>query len=78
MSTYQHIATFVNLPSSTYLPLPTLKYQYVIAADPGASSYLCLPTFVFLPTYFNLQTYLYLPISTYLSLPTYFNPPTNL
>ena len=36
MTTYQHIPTHVNLPSSTYLPLPIPKYQYIIAADPGA------------------------------------------
>ena len=35
MSTYQHIPTHVNLPSSTYLPLPIPKYQYIIATDPG-------------------------------------------
>ena len=35
-STYQHIPTYVNLPSSVYLSLPLPKYQYIIAADPGA------------------------------------------
>ena len=35
LSTYQHIPTHVNLPSSTYLPLPIPKYQYIIATDPG-------------------------------------------
>ena len=37
MSTYQHIPTYINLPSSTYLPLPIPKYHYIIAANPGAS-----------------------------------------
>ena len=36
MSTCQHIPTNVNLPSSTYLPLPIPQYQYRIVADPGA------------------------------------------
>ena len=36
MSSYQHIPTHVNLPLSTYLPVPIPKYQYIIAADPGA------------------------------------------
>ena len=31
-----HIPTYVNLPSSTYLPLPIPKYQYIIATDLGA------------------------------------------
>ena len=35
MSIYQQIPTYVNLPSSTYLPLPIPKYQYIIAADLG-------------------------------------------
>ena len=35
-SSYKHIPTNVNLPSSTYLPVPIPKYQYIIAADPGA------------------------------------------
>ena len=36
MSAYQHIQTHVNLPSSTYIPVPIPKYQYIIAAEPGA------------------------------------------
>ena len=36
MYTSQNITTHVNLPSSTYLPLPIPKYQYIIAADSGA------------------------------------------
>ena len=36
LSSYQHIPTHVNLPSFTYLPVPIPKYQYIIAADPGA------------------------------------------
>ena len=35
MSSYQHIPTRVNLPLSTYLPLPIPKHQDIIAADPG-------------------------------------------
>ena len=36
MSSYQHIPTHVNLPLSAYLPVPIPKYQYIIAANPGA------------------------------------------
>ena len=36
MSSYQHIPTHVNLPLSTYLPVPIPKYQYIIAEDQGA------------------------------------------
>ena len=32
MSSYQHMPTQVNLPSSTYLPVPIPKYPYIIAA----------------------------------------------
>ena len=37
--TYQPISTYHHLPTylPTYLPLPIPKYQYIIAADPGAS-----------------------------------------
>ena len=38
MSIYQYIPTHVNLPSSTDLPQPIVKYQYIIAADPGAGT----------------------------------------
>ena len=36
-TTYQHVPTYVNLPSSIYLSLLIPKYQYIIAADPEAS-----------------------------------------
>ena len=34
--TYIYLPTNVNLPSSIYLSLPIPKYEYLIAADPGA------------------------------------------
>ena len=36
LPTFIKLPTYTNLPSSTYLTLLIPKYQYIIAADPGA------------------------------------------
>ena len=34
------VLVVVTVPRSTYPPVPIAKYQYIIAADPGAVSFL--------------------------------------
>ena len=73
-----NLPTYVYLPMSTYLCLPSFIYHFIyLSFYIPTLSHLHFPTYTYplTPTYLCIPTYAYLSMSTYINIPTYAYPP---